>query len=230
MMMDEPMFQTKICGITSVEDALIVARAGADAIGLNFYAHSPRGVTPATAANIVQILPAGISKVGLFVDTPADEICRLFDHLRLDLIQLHGDQPPEFLTQLGPRPVMRAFRVGTEKLRPVAGYLDRCRGLGQDLELVLLDSLVAGEYGGTGTLADWSVAQAYLAEIGTPPLVLAGGLTPENVAAAIRSVRPAAVDVASGVESHPGRKAPARVEAFVQAARMAFGRQGNPQD
>lgn len=162
--MMEPMFQTKICGITTVEDALIVARAGADAIGLNFYARSPRCVAAETAENIVRILPGGISKVGLFVDTPADEIRRLFDRLRLDLIQLHGNQPPEFVAQLGRRPVMRAFRVGPEKLEPVAEYLDRCRALEHDLELVLLDSLVAGAYGGTGRVVDWGVAQAYRAD------------------------------------------------------------------
>jgi phosphoribosylanthranilate isomerase len=222
MMMDERMFQTKICGITSVEDALAVAQAGADAIGLNFYARSPRYVTATGAADILKALPAGISKVGLFVDTPASDVCRLFDQLRLDLIQLHGDQPPEFLPQLGQRPVMRAFRVGPEGLRPVAAYLDRCRELGNAIAMTLIDSLVVGEYGGTGMVADWSVAQAYRAEAGAPPLVLAGGLTPENVAAAIRTVRPAAVDVASGVESQPGRKDPARVEAFIQAARRAF--------
>lgn len=216
------MFQTKICGITSVEDALIAARAGADAIGLNFYARSPRYVAAGTAETIVRMLPGGISKVGLFVDTPADDICRLFDQLRLDLIQLHGNQPPEFVAQLAPRPVMRAFRIGRERIEPVAEYLDRCRQLEHDLELVLLDSLVAGQYGGTGTLLDWGAVQAYRAEIGATPLVLAGGLTPENVAAAIRAVGPAAVDVASGVESRPGRKDPARVEAFVQAARCAF--------
>lgn len=122
-MMDKLMFQTKICGITTVEDALVVARAGADAIGLNFYARSPRYVTAETAESIIGALPGGISKVGLFVDTPADEICRLFDRLRLDLIQLHGEQPPEFVAQLAPRPVMRAFRIGPEKVEPVADYL-----------------------------------------------------------------------------------------------------------
>lgn len=216
------MFQIKICGITSVEDALVVARAGADAIGLNFYARSPRCVTATAAGEIVRALPAGISKVGLFVDTPARDICRLFDYLQLDLIQLHGDQQPEFLPPLGSRPVMRAFRVGPDGLRSVAAYLDRCRELGKGVTMVLIDSLVVGEYGGTGTVADWSVAQAYGAETGRPPLVLAGGLTPESVAAAIRTVGPAAVDVASGVESRPGRKDPARVEAFIQATRIAF--------
>ena len=217
------MFQVKICGITSVDDALAVAQAGADAIGLNFYPRSPRHVTTDVARDILKALPAGVVKVGLFVDTPADEVCRLFDDLHLDLIQLHGDQPPEFLTHLGGRPVMRAFRVGPDGLRPVAEYLARCRMLAVLPTLVLLDSLVAGAYGGTGQRADWGVAKQYVAEPGVPPLVLAGGLTPENVADAIRTVRPAAVDVASGVESQPGRKDPAAVGAFIQAARAAFG-------
>ncbi len=216
------MFQIKICGITSVDDALAVARAGADAIGLNFYSRSPRYVTAVMARDIVETLPAEIVKVGLFVDTPASDVRRIFDELQLDLIQLHGDQPPEFLAQLDNRPVMRAFRVGPEGLRPVIEYLDCCRELFVPPILVMLDSLVAGEYGGTGKIADWSVAQKYAAETGLPPLVLAGGLAPENVAAAIRMVCPVAVDVASGVESQSGRKNLAAVAAFVQAARAAF--------
>ena len=216
------MFRIKICGITNVDDALAVTRAGADAIGLNFYARSPRCITPDAARKIVQTLPAGVSKVGLFVDAPASQICRLFDDLHLDLIQLHGDQPPEFLSQLGDRPAMRAFRVGPERLRPVTAYLARCRELVALPTLVMIDSLVVGEYGGTGKVADWSVAQEYVAAIGLPPLVLAGGLTPENVAAAIRTVRPAAVDVASGVESQPGRKDPAALARFIKVARVAF--------
>ena len=216
------MFQTKICGITNVEDALVVAQAGADAIGLNFYSRSPRHITEAAAGEIVRALPAGIVKVGLFVDTPAADICRLFDHLPLDLIQLHGDQPPEFLAQLGDRPVMPAFRVGPERLGPVTAYLTRCRELAQRPAMVLLDALVVGEYGGTGQIADWSAAQTLAVESDVPPLVLAGGLTPANVAAAIRTVGPTAVDVASGVESRPGRKDPALVEAFLRAARTAF--------
>lgn len=216
------MFQIKICGITSIDDALMVARAGADAIGLNFYARSPRYVRPEVARDIVKALPADIVKVGLFVNAPADEVCRRFDDLQLDLIQLHGDEPPEFLAQLDGRPVMRAFRVGPEGLPPVSEYLARCQRLAVPLQLVLLDSLVAGTYGGTGATVDWSTAKQYLGKPDVPPLVLAGGLTPENVADAIRIVRPAAVDVASGVESQPGRKNPTAVGAFIGAARAAL--------
>jgi phosphoribosylanthranilate isomerase len=216
-------FQIKICGITSVADALAVAQAGADAIGLNFYRRSQRYITVEMAWQIVAELPPEVVKVGLFVDTPVGEIARTFDDLRLDLIQLHGDQPPEFLGELGNRPVMRAFRVGRDGLRPVAKYIGRCRQIGSSPKLVLLDALVAGEFGGTGKTGDWDAAKQYAAEVGLPPLVLAGGLTPENVATAIRTVRPTAVDVASGVESRPGRKDPALMAAFVEAARAALG-------
>ena len=217
------MFQVKVCGITNVDDALAVAEAGADAIGLNFYSRSSRYVAVETARHIIGSLPAGIVRVGLFVDTSASDVCRLFDRLRLDLIQLHGDQPPEFLSQLGDRPVMRAFRVGAAGLQPVREFLARCGDLDASLHAVMVDALVAGCYGGTGTVADWTVARQYADETGLPPLVLAGGLTPENVAEAIRTVRPAAVDVASGIESRPSRKDPTAVAAFVHAARQAWG-------
>ncbi len=216
------MFQVKICGITSLEDAQAVVESGADAVGLNFYAHSPRFVEPETAAEILKTLPDGLTKVGLFVDTPAQEICRIFDELSLDLIQLHGDQPPEFLVDLGNRPIMRAFRVGPDALEPVIDYLVLCQDLGVTLQMVLLDAFVPGEYGGTGKVADWEIAKRYASFTNAPPLVLAGGLTPSNVAMAIQTVAPAAVDTASGVESQPGRKNAAAVKAFVAAARAAF--------
>jgi phosphoribosylanthranilate isomerase len=215
------MFSIKICGITSVADALTVARAGADAIGLNFYAQSPRCVDPTIARQIVEVLPGSVQKVGLFVNAPAAEVCRAFDELGLDLIQLHGDEPPEFLAQLGPRPVMRAFRLGPSSVDPLK-YLDDCRQLGCLPRMMLMDAYVAGQYGGTGGKCDWTIVGRYSAAVGYPPLVLAGGLTPQDVAEAIHTVRPAAVDTASGVESSPGCKDPARVEAFVRAAQAAF--------
>jgi phosphoribosylanthranilate isomerase len=216
------MFQTKICGITNVDDARTVVQAGADAIGLNFYPRSKRCISAELARDIIAAIPPGIVKVGLFVNSPASEICRLFDQLGLDLIQLHGDEPPDYLPQLAPRPVMRAFRLGTEGLPPVVQYLDQCRELNALPTLTLLDSAVQGSYGGTGRTLDWNLASQYAIQPDMPPLVLAGGLTPGNVAQAIRTVRPAAVDVASGVESPPGRKDPALVESFVQAARAAL--------
>ena len=213
------MFRIKICGITNVDDALAVARAGADAVGLNFYARSPRHITLDTARQIVAALPKEMVKVGLFVNADPADICRVYDDLGLDLIQLHGDEPPELLAQLGGRPVMRALRLGTKGLQPVFEYLRRCQELAAMPSLTLLDSLIPGEYGGTGKIADWTVAKQYVAESGLPPLVLAGGLTPANVADAIRTVRPVAVDTASGVELSPGRKDLALIGAFVTAAK-----------
>lgn len=216
------MFRIKICGITNVEDARVVARAGADAVGLNFYPRSPRYVTPQKARLILDELPEGLLKVGLFVNASVDDVSRTFDRLGLGLIQLHGNEPPEFLAQLSGRPVLRAFRVGPEGLYPMTDYLQRCSNLGCVPRMVLADADVPGVYGGTGRLADWEVFQQYPAEQWFPPLVLAGGLTPQNVVEAIGTVRPAAVDAASGVESSPGRKDPVVVAAFVRAARMAF--------
>ena len=215
------MFTVKICGITCVEDARAVAAAGADAIGLNFYGPSPRYITPAAARAIVDALPPGIVKVGLFVDADLATICRTVDDLGLDLVQLHGREPPELLAQLGPRPVMKAFRP-SGSLDPIVAYLDQCKHQGVMPRLVLLDALAAGAPGGTGTLADWSVARRYQVEITRPTMVLAGGLTPENVARAIRETGATAVDVASGVESSPGRKDAAAVAALVRAARAAL--------
>jgi len=215
-------FRVKICGISTVDDARLAARAGAGAIGLNFYAKSPRYVEPERARSIVEALPANVVKVGLFVNASHREVCRRFDELSLDLVQLHGDEPPEWLGLLGDRPVMRAFRLGREGLEPVADYLDRCRRLGCLPRLVLIDSRAEGVYGGTGRVTDWTVAARYPIHDWHPPLVLAGGLAPDNVAEAIRAVRPTAVDTASGVESSPGRKAKELVERFVEAAMEAF--------
>jgi phosphoribosylanthranilate isomerase len=216
------MFQVKICGITTTGDAQAAARAGADAIGLNFYRGSPRFVTEEQARAIVECLPPGVVRVGLFVDTAAAEVCETFSRLGLDLIQLHGDQPPEFLAGLGGRPVMRAFRLGSAGLMPLRQYLERCKQLGCLPRLVLIDAHVPGVFGGTGTVADWRVARECADDRSLPPLVLAGGLTPMNVAEAIHTVRPAAVDTASGVEHAHGRKDPAAMTAFVTAARAAL--------
>jgi len=219
------MFQIKICGITSVADALAVARTGADAIGLNFYPRSPRYVSLDVARRIIAALPREIVKVGLFVNAPSSDVCRYYDQLLLDVIQLHGDASPEYLAELRGWPVMRAFRVEPGKLRPTIEYLARCREIEAMPRVVMIDTLVVGVYGGTGKTADWTAAREYAAQPGLPPLVLAGGLLAENVGEAIRAVRPAAVDVASGVESRPGQKDPAMVEAFVRAARAAFNQQ-----
>ena len=211
------MFRVKICGITTVEDALVAVEAGADAIGLNFYAQSVRFLSPSQARHIVAALPKGVLKVGLFVNAEPAHIRTVAEHLGLHAIQLHGDEPPQTLSELGGLPILKAFRIGAEGLKGVRDYLSQCD---TPPDMILFDAQVPGQYGGTGALADWKLA----AELGAEEhrVILAGGLTAANVAEAIRSVRPRAVDTASGVESSPGRKNPAAVRAFVAAAKQAF--------
>lgn len=215
-------FQIKICGITRAHDALWAAGAGADAVGLNFFSRSPRYIWPEEARQLIELLPSEVVKVGVFVNAEAEEICQIADSLSLDWIQLHGDEPPGFLLKLGARPVIRVFRVGPEGLDPIVEYLERARYVGRMPERVLLDGASGGQYGGTGKRAPWDVCQEYRRLPKMPPLILAGGLNPSNVGDAIRTVQPIAVDTASGVEVSPGRKDPALVAAFIQAAREAF--------
>ena len=219
------MFRIKICGLTTVDEAILVAQAGADAVGLNFYPGSKRYVPIPQAAMIANALARTVVKVGVFVNAEADQVCETFDRVGLDLIQLHGDEPPYVLPQLGGRPVVKAFRLGQEDLYTIGRYLAECRGMECMPRMTLVDANVEGAYGGTGQVADWEALKTYQPprpEEPIPPLVLAGGLTPDNVAEAIRTVRPEAVDTASGVESSPGHKDRALVERFVHRARQAF--------
>jgi phosphoribosylanthranilate isomerase len=205
----------KICGIRTLEDAQLAVGVGADALGFVFWFMSPRKVEPAQAAAIAAELPASVLRVGVFVDAPRDEMQRICDQVGLDVVQLHGEEPPQALAGL-PRPALKALRVGKgftadEALR----YAGHAEG-------VVVDTRLPGETqlpGGTGVPFDWSLVSGLAARV--PFLMLAGGLTPENVASAVRTVRPHAVDVSSGVERVPGRKDPARVQAFVEAARAA---------
>ena len=169
-----------------------------------------------------------MTKVGVFVNAEPAKICDIFDDLHLDLIQLHGEEPPEALPQFGGRPVMCAFRCGEEGLRPALEYLDRCGQVGRLPDVVLMDAFRAGHYGGTGSTLNWMTIVDHHLHEAMPPLVLAGGLRAETVAEAIEIVRPAAVDTASGVERSPGHKDAERVRAFVKAARQAFARAGRP--
>ena len=199
--------RVKICGITTVADALMAARAGADAIGLNFYERSSRVVSVARARRIVASLPPFVWAVGIFVNASATTINRVSREVGLHVVQLHGDEPESLLPRLH-RPIFRALHVGPTRLTtssfPGASAL-------------VLDAAQAG-YGGGGRTFDWSRARTIAAK---RPVLLAGGLTPDNVAAAIATVRPLGVDVASGVESKPGTKDPRAVAAFVRAARSA---------
>jgi phosphoribosylanthranilate isomerase len=217
------MFTIKICGITRPDDAQAVAAAGADAIGLNFYPPSPRAIDVGRARSIIAAVPLEIAKVGLFVNATSKEICRTYDDLGLDLIQLHGDEPPELLADLAGRPVMKAFRAaGKHGLASMLAYLEACRALGYPPKLIILDAPLTSSFGGSGRLADWRVARDYIENHKSPELVLAGGLKAENVSEAIRATGARAVDCASGVESKPGIKDAASVAAFVRAALSAW--------
>lgn len=216
------MFRIKICGITTPADARLAVEAGADAIGLNFCEASPRHIDEAAATAICAAIPAGALKVGVFVNASPDDVRRSYDKLGLDLVQLHGDEPPEQLQGLADLPLVRAFRCGPSGLGAVSAYLESCRVLGSPPRMVLIDAFQPGDYGGTGQLAPWDLA-ARFHDLRFPyPLVLAGGLNADNVIQAIAQVRPAAVDVASGVESSPGVKDVQKVRAFVARASRAF--------
>lgn len=202
--------RVKICGITRVEDALAAVAAGADAIGLVFYAPSPRAVTAEQARAIISALPPFVTTVGLFVDMPGEELDSVLATVPLDLLQFHGDESPEACRRHG-RPYLKALRI-----RPgddVPALIDRY----PDASGVLLDTYVPGTPGGTGEAFDWNLVPSAPSR----PVVLAGGLTPGNVAEAIRRVRPYAVDVSGGVEASKGIKDPALIRAFIDAVRSA---------
>lgn len=216
------MFRIKICGITAVIDALAAAGAGADAVGLNFFPGSKRFVDHQRAREIVEALPNGVIKVGVFVNAGEDDIRRASDSLGLDTIQLHGDEPAEFLARLADLPLVRAFRLDARGFAPIDSYLSACADLGALPRMMLLDAHVPGQYGGTGTMLDWSPLGNAAVSPDRPPIILAGGLTPANVATAIHRACPAAVDTAGGVEYAPGKKDHTLMAAFVAAARAAF--------
>jgi phosphoribosylanthranilate isomerase len=217
-------FNIKICGVTRVDDAIAAINAGADAVGLNFYLASKRCINVDVARQIVDAIGSRAEIVGVFVNESADRIRTTCRDTGLQSIQLHGDEPPEFLRRLNKdHRVIRARRIDERGLSAIAEDLKTCCDLsGRKPDAVLVDAAVAGQFGGTGLTFDWHKLANYRAQLGSVPLILAGGLIPENVAEAIRIVRPHAVDVASGVESTPGKKDTAKMRDFVGAARAAF--------
>ena len=215
------MFQIKICGITAIDDAIAAADAGADAIGLNFYPKSSRFVDMAAARQIVNALPTAVKKVGVFVNAEAAEVRSAVHQLSLDIVQLHGDETPDFVASLANLPVVRAFRPDRD-FESVYAYIKHCDVLNCRPAMILIDAFKPGEYGGTGEAADWNAVSRLRATLNNIPVVLAGGLNPENVASAISLVRPWAVDTASGVENSPRRKSKDRMQAFVAEAKRAF--------
>jgi phosphoribosylanthranilate isomerase len=204
------MVRVKICGITNAADALAAIDAGANLLGFNFYEKSPRHIAEAEAAKIRPQVPQKVEAVGIFVNAPADDVAALCKSLKLDAAQLHGDEPPETVAELARKlTVWKAFRVEPDfRLQTLDNY--------PEAFAFLFDAAHTGQYGGTGRTTDWDVARR--AAVGRR-IILAGGLKVENVAAAVRIVRPYAVDVASGVESKPGKKDHGLLREFIQEVR-----------
>lgn len=198
--------RSKICGITRIEDALAAAHAGADAIGLVFYAKSPRAVSVQQARAIIAALPPFVTTTGLFVNASRCELGEILDAVPLDLLQFHGDETPAECEGYH-RPYIKALRV-----RPGDDLQAACRAY-RNASAMLLDTYVAGVPGGTGEAFDWSLVPEHLDK----PIVLAGGLDAGNVARAIAQVKPWAVDVSGGVESSKGIKDHGKIDAFIKA-------------
>ena len=208
----------KICGVTRPADAREAGRLGADAVGLNFYEGSPRRIDPAVVKDVLAELPPFMEAVGVFVNQPLREaFARLETWDRIRVVQWHGEgceTNPPF-----PQRLIPAFPVrDANSLETVTRYVEACRVLDRSPTAVLLDGHAPGQHGGTGRIAPWELIAAFRPDV---PIILAGGLTPDNVAEAVRIVRPYAVDVASGVESAPGVKDTDKMRRFVAAAREA---------
>jgi len=204
------MTRIKCCGMTRVEDALLAARLGADAIGLVFSARSKRQVTLDRAREIVAALPPLVTTVALFMDDDAERVRQVLDEVRPTLLQFHGNESDDWCAQFG-RPFLKAVAMG-EGVAALSRLYDYPHAAG-----LLLDGHAAGEVGGSGKTFDWSLLPRGLAQ----PVILAGGLHAGNVGEAVRAMRPWAVDVASGVESAPGIKDPHKLEAFIRAVRAS---------
>ncbi|MEN1678648.1 MAG: phosphoribosylanthranilate isomerase [Planctomycetota bacterium] len=219
------MFRVKICGVTRPTDAVLAADSGADAIGLNFYAKSKRFVPASEASPIVNAVRGRVTCVGVFVNESPRRVLEIAESVGLDAIQLHGDEPAATLAEFGATPLVRARRLGPGGLAELAGDLTACRDAADNVAALLVDAPAAEGYGGTGHTFEWQAIQGHGPVIDCP-LILAGGLKPENVAEAIGVVQPHGVDVASGVESSPGIKDAVKTEAFIRNALTALDRIG----
>lgn len=216
------LFQTKVCGITSITDARICVEAGVDAIGLNFFPESPRSISPELAITIAEAVRGKIKLVGLFVNETPKVIRDLHAAVGFDYVQLHGDEDPYYLKNLSPLPLIKAFRCQSNHPATIIDYLGACTTLDVTLQAILLDAYQPGTYGGTGHQLDWETLDLQNSTFGGLPIILAGGITDENVIDAITSARPQAIDTASGVESAPGRKDRDKVQRFSERARLTF--------
>ncbi len=208
--------KVKICGITNAEDAAVAVDAGADALGFVFYRKSPRYIEPTLAKQIIMRLPPLVTPVGVFVNEEPHVVRKLMDDCGLALAQLHGNESAAYCQELG-RPVLKALRVkDRSSFLALAEFQGRAGVRG-----FVLDAFSDQAYGGTGQVIDWQLA----AEIARAAhILLAGGLTPDNVAQAIQSVQPYGVDVSSGVEREPGKKDHEKVRAFIRAVRVVSPR------
>lgn len=204
--------KVKICGITNSGDAEVAVKAGADALGFIFYDKSPRYIQPNVARQIIAQLPPFILPIGVFVNEETEFVRDIVDECGLALAQLHGDESPSYCESLG-RPIMKGIR-----LRDRGSFLSLAEYKGRaEVRGFVIDAFSESAYGGTGQTVDWALA-AEAAK--AAPILLAGGLTPENVAEAIQKVQPYGVDVSSGVEASPGKKDPQKIQAFIQAAKL----------
>jgi phosphoribosylanthranilate isomerase len=199
----------KICGITNLTDALMAVSAGADALGFNFYRPSPRYIDPARAREIIDQLPEKVIKVGVFVNE--ESLTSIAEESGIDALQLHGDESPEFCSSLDGWFVIKTL--------PVDDQFDSNKWLDYQVDAIMLDAKHSTLRGGTGQVIDWSLAQT-VQQMGAR-LVLAGGLSPDNVGQAIRAVKPYAVDACSALESSPGKKDEQKVRAFIEAIRAS---------
>ena len=206
MMANEKQVKVKVCGMTSLKDALVAVEGGADAVGFIFYKKSPRSVTMKTVREIVLELPPFVDTVGVFVDETAEQINKIADYCNLDIIQLHGDESPTFCKKIR-RKVIKAFRIkDMQSVKKISNF---------QVSGFLLDTFSEKLHGGTGKVFDWNLA---LPAKKFGPVIMAGGLTPNNVQQAVRQIRPYGVDVCSGVESEPGIKDHKKVRAFLKNA------------
>lgn len=202
--------EVKICGITTLEDATAALGYGADMLGFIFYSKSTRYITPEAAGKIISALPSTVATVGVFVDALPDTVNKTVKASGINTVQLHGDESPEECASIRNAKVIKAFRISKrEDLADISNY---------SVDAILLDTYVKGTHGGTGETFDWALATE-AKRYG--PLILSGGLTPENISEAIRTVRPYAVDVSSGVESSPGVKVHELIKQFIERAKSS---------
>ena len=207
MVASEKQVKVKVCGMTSLKDALVAVEGGADAVGFIFYKKSPRSVTMKTVREIVLELPPFVDTVGVFVDETAEQINKIADYCNLDIIQLHGDESPTYCKKIR-RKVIKAFRIkDMQSVKKLSSF---------QVSGFLLDTFSENLHGGTGKVFDWNLA---LPAKKFGPVIMAGGLTPNNVQQAVRQIRPYGVDVCSGVESEPGIKDHKKVRAFLNNAK-----------